>query len=190
LTPGHFFFKYRSYTPIPLLLAVLILADPTWISFFTGFAIMLLGEGMRFWGVLYAGSATRTTGEVGAGRLVTDGPFAHVRNPLYLGNFLLSLGLTVMSRAWMPWMLLVFLPLFGIQYTFIVKEEEQFLARQFGEQFAEYCRHVPRWLPKIRGFTNSELSSPVFAKALRSERNTLQSALIVTVLMLLRWHLF
>jgi len=189
LTPGQFFFKHRSYTPIPLLLAVLILADTTWTSFLTGLTIMFLGESMRFWGVLYAGSATRTTGEVGAGRLVTDGPFAHVRNPLYVGNFLLSLGLTVMSRAWMPWMLLVFLFLFGIQYAFIVKEEEGFLAKQFGDQYAEYCQHVPRWILKIRGFTNSELSSPVFAKALRSERNTLQSALAVTLLMLIRWHL-
>jgi protein-S-isoprenylcysteine O-methyltransferase Ste14 len=189
LTPGQFFFKYRSYTPIPLLLAVLILADPTWASFFAGLTIMLLGESTRFWGVLYAGSATRTTGEVGAGRLVTDGPFAHIRNPLYTGNFLLSLGLTVMSRAWMPWMLLIFLLLFGIQYTFIVREEEKFLARQFDQQYAEYCQHVPRWLLNIRGFTNSELSSPVFAKALRSERNTLQSALAVIILMLIRWHL-
>lgn len=190
MTLGHFFFKYRSYTPIPLLLAVLILADPTWISFVAGLGIMLLGEGMRFWGVLYAGSATRTTGEVGAGRLVTDGPFAHVRNPLYAGNFLLSLGLTVMSHAWWPWMLLVFLLLFGMQYTFIVKEEEGFLSKAFGGQYTEYCSHVPRWIPKLRGFTNSELSNPKMANALRSERNTLQAALSVTLLMLLRWHLF
>lgn len=169
---------------------MLILADPTRASFFIGLAIILSGEAMRFWGVLYAGSATRTTGEVGAGRLVTDGPFAHVRNPLYAGNFLLSLGLTVMSRAWMPWMLLIFFLLFGIQYHFIVKEEERFLASQFGEQYREYCRHVPRWIPTIRGFTNSELSSTVFARALHSERNTLQAIVSVTILMVLRWIVF
>lgn len=190
MTPGRFFFKYRSYTPIPLLLAVLILADPTWLSFCSGLVIVILGETMRFWGVLYAGSATRTTGEVGAGRLVTDGPFAHVRNPLYVGNFLLSLGLTVMSWAWMPWMLILFCLLFGLQYVFIVREEERFLADQFGAQYTEYCRHVKRWLPKIRGFSNSESSNPVFAKAWRSERNTLQAIVSVIALLILRWIVF
>lgn len=190
MTIGHFFFKHRSYTPIPLLAAVLVLADPTWVSFTAGLGIVLAGEAMRLWGVLYAGSATRTTGEVGAGRLVTDGPFSHVRNPLYAGNFLLSLGLVIMSWAWMPWMLILFLGLFGVQYTFIVKEEERFLSDRFGDQYAEYSARVRRWIPRIRGFSNSEPSQPALAKALRSERNTLQAVASVTALVILRWALF
>ncbi len=166
-----------------------LLADPNWVSFLIGLIVLLSGESMRFWGVLYAGSATRTTGEVGAGRLVTDGPFSHVRNPLYIGNFLLSLGLVIMSNAWMPWMLLVFLAAFGIQYGLIVHEEETFLAQKFAAQYAEYYRHVHRWIPRLKGFSNSEPSLPVLKKALRSERNSLQSMTAVTILMLLRWLL-
>ena len=189
MTAGQFFFKNRSYTPIPLLLAVLILADPNWTSFLVGLLLLILGEGMRFWGVLYAGSATRTTGRAGADRLVTDGPFSHVRNPLYVGNFLMSLGLVVMSWAWMPWMLLVYLILFGLQYGFIVKEEEAFLAGKFNQDYTDYCRSVPRWIPKIRGNSKTEASNPVFQKALRSERNSLQAALVISIVILLRWHL-
>ncbi|HEX9935118.1 MAG TPA: methyltransferase, partial [bacterium] len=124
------FFKYRSYTPIPMILAVLILARPTMVSFFFGLGIVLLGEAVRFWGVLYAGSATRTTDRAGAGRLVTDGPFAHMRNPLYTGNFILSFGLLIMCWAWMPWMAVVFIFLFGLQYSHIVKLEEEFLLKR------------------------------------------------------------
>lgn len=183
------FFKYRSYTPIPLILAVLILARTTKISFLCGLAIVLIGEGLRFWGVLYAGSATRTTGEVGAGRLVTDGPFAHTRNPLYTGNFILSFGLMVMSWAWMPWMAVLFILLFRMQYSQIVKLEEEFLVKQFGSAYQAYGKEVPRWFFRIRPFPSVESSKPVFLKALKSERNTLQAIAAVVLLILVRWKI-
>ena len=59
------FFKYRSYTPIPIILAAIILAETTWISYLIGFLIAASGEIIRIWAVAFAGSATRTTGEVG-----------------------------------------------------------------------------------------------------------------------------
>jgi protein-S-isoprenylcysteine O-methyltransferase Ste14 len=190
VTAGHFFFKHRSYTPVPFLILLLMLAHPTRISFFAGLSVALLGEAIRFWGVLYAGGATRTTAKVGARRLVTDGPFSHVRNPLYIGNFFLNLGIVIMSRAWWPWMLLVSFAVFGIQYGLIVREEERFLSEKFGAQYEEYCRLVPRWIPRLKGFSNSEPSLPVLKKALRSERNSLQAIVAVTGLILLRWWWF
>ncbi|MDZ7337634.1 MAG: isoprenylcysteine carboxylmethyltransferase family protein [candidate division KSB1 bacterium] len=186
---GKLFFKYRSFTPVPLLIAALILAKPSLTTFLVGLAVALVGEAIRLWGVLYAGSATRTTGRVGADRLVTDGPYAYVRNPLYVGNFLLSLGILLMAWPWMPWMLLVLVGLFALQYGSIVREEEHFLRAKFGAEYDEYCRHVRRWLPSLRGFSNTEPSHPVLRKALRSERNSLRALLIVTLLILGRWVL-
>jgi protein-S-isoprenylcysteine O-methyltransferase Ste14 len=182
-------FKYRSYTPIPLALAVLILSHSTWTSFTAGMGLVLIGEALRFWGVLYAGSATRTTGEVGACRLVTDGPFAHMRNPLYTGNFIMSFGLLVMAWAWMPWMALVFVLLFWLQYTSIVNLEEEFLRRRFGEAYTAYCARVPRWFFRWKANPAAERSNPVFWKALKSERNTLQAIVAMVSLILIRWHL-
>ena len=69
-----FFFKYRSYTPIPLIIAALVLARTTPASFVAGLVIALIGESIRLWSVRYAGSATRTTGEVGADVLSPTGP--------------------------------------------------------------------------------------------------------------------
>lgn len=186
---GQFFFRYRSFTPVPLLVAALLLARPSVASVAFGLGVALLGEGIRLWGVLYAGSATRTTGRVGGDRLVTDGPYAHVRNPLYVGNFFLSLGILLMCWAWMPWMALVLMGAFVLQYGFIVREEERFLRGRFGKEYATYCRHVRRWLPRWRGFSNTEPSRPVLRKALRAERHTLRSLLIVTLLVIGRWML-
>ncbi len=172
-----------------MLIAALILAKPSLLSFLVGLGVALVGEGVRLWGVLYAGSATRTTGRVGADRLVTDGPYSFVRNPLYLGNFFLSLGILVMAWPWMPWLLLVLVGAFALQYGSIVREEERFLEERFGATYGEYCQHVRRWLPRLRGFSNTEPSQPVLRKALRSERNSLRALLIVTLLILGRWLL-
>ena len=89
-------FQYRSYTPIPFLLIMVFFAQPTRISLIVGLATILAGEGVRLWGVAIAGSETRTTGPVGGTFLVTTGPFAYVRNPLYVGNMLIYLGVGVM----------------------------------------------------------------------------------------------
>ena len=183
----HFFFKYRSYTPIPLIILVLIIARTTWISYLAGLTVLLAGEAMRFWGVAYAGSATRTTGRAGADKLITDGPFSHVRNPLYLGNFLLSLGVVIMCWAWMPWMILIFLLLFYLQYSLIVVHEEEFLSQHFGDEFGKYVSSVPRWLPKLFAYKNRTRIVPKYDKAVQSERRTFQSIITVCLLILVRW---
>ena len=186
----HILFKYRSYTPIPLILVALVIARPTWLSFMLGSISVFIGEMIRFCGVAYAGSATRTTARAGGERLITDGPFGYVRNPLYLGNFFLSFGFMLMCWPWMPWMCIIFLILFGIQYGCIVLLEEEYLSNQFGEQYDDYRKNVRKWVPCIRAYKGREQCSPNFSKALKSERNTFQAIITVCVLILLRWHVF
>jgi len=187
---SQFFFKYRSYTPIPLIIAALILAKTTLFSFIAGFLIALCGELIRIWSVRYAGKATRTTTEVGADELVTTGPYGHVRNPLYVGNFLLSLGMLVIAWPWMPWFILIYLALFYIQYGTIIKQEETFLQSKFGAQFTEYMQNVPRFVPRFSNWGHGVRKPTELKRALRTERNTLQSFTAVTLLLLLRWLLF
>lgn len=151
-----FFFKFRSYTPIPLIIAALVLARTSLASFAGGLIIALIGESIRLWSVRFAGSATRTTGEVGADVLVTDGPYGHLRNPLYLGNFLLSFGILIMAWPWMPWLMLIFLLLFFIQYKAIISLEEDFLRKKFGGQYQEYEQNVPSMLPRLTSWGKGE----------------------------------
>jgi len=185
-----FLFKNRSYTPVPLVLLALVFARPDWGTIIAGFSVMIFGEAIRFWGVSYAGSATRTTAKAGGANLITSGPFGYVRNPLYTGNFFLALGFVIMAWAWMPWMILVFLCLFFFQYTLIVGHEEEYLQQTFKQEYENYRSNVHRWIPRLSPYTGSTKIEPNFSGALRSERNTFQSIVLVTAILIIRWQLF
>jgi len=182
------FFKSRSYTPIPLLIAILVLAEPTLLSLLCGLIVAFAGELLRLWAVRHAGGATRTTGEAGAGtELITHGPFAFVRNPLYLGNFLLSLGLCLMAWAWMPWMLLVFIALFALQYGLIISLEEEALQKRFGEIYSAYKANVPRFIPRLTPYDNRDIAGMAWPRALKIEKNSLISFTLVTLTIIIIW---
>lgn len=164
-------FTYRSYTPIPFLLVMLLYAEPTGTSLIAGFLMAGLGESIRFWGVSYAGSETRTTGAVGGTQLVTSGPYSYVRNPLYVGNILMYVGIGVMSNALMPYLPLVALAYFVFQYSGIVSLEEEYLARTF-PNWEEYKANVGRFVPRMKAFDTGDKLQPDFPRAIRSERST------------------
>lgn len=170
----NYLFTYRSYTPIPFLAIMLIFARPTTASLIVGFGLAIAGEAIRFWGVSYAGSETRTTGTVGGTQLVTSGPFAHVRNPLYIGNIFMYVGVGVMSNALMPYLPLVALVYFAFQYRMIVSLEEEYLEHAFPE-WAEYKERVGRFIPRITPFESGTRLEPDYVRALTSERSSLMA---------------
>ncbi|MCX6151470.1 MAG: isoprenylcysteine carboxylmethyltransferase family protein [Ignavibacteriales bacterium] len=180
-------FKYRSYTPIPFLLLMFLYQWVNVWSFIFGFIIALAGEWMRLWGVSYAGSETRTTGSVGGTYLVISGPFAHVRNPLYVGNMLMYLGMGVMSFAIFPYLQILALLFFYFQYRFIIKEEEEYLKKAFGKDYQEYFKNVPRFFPRASAYKNPGIPQPKFnfKAGIKSERRTLQAFAFVTITLLL-----
>ncbi|MCX6144094.1 MAG: isoprenylcysteine carboxylmethyltransferase family protein [Ignavibacteriales bacterium] len=185
----QFLFRYRSYTPIPFLIAMVLFAVPTTTTMLCGFVLSVLGESLRYWGVAYAGSLTRVTGSVGAPEVVVAGPFAHLRNPLYAGNVLMYSGIGVMANALSPWLVLIALVYFAFQYAMIVSLEEEFLEKEFGEGYLEFKKHVPRFLPRLNPYQApaQEHQKPDWTDALRSERRTLQALSIVVVLLLVIW---
>ena len=86
-----FFFKYRSYTPIPIVLLIIYCSEPTKSFIMIGLALIAPGEFIRISAVRYAGGATRTR-NVGAPYLCTSGPYSLTRNPLYCGNVIIYIG--------------------------------------------------------------------------------------------------
>jgi protein-S-isoprenylcysteine O-methyltransferase Ste14 len=79
--------------------------------------------------------------------LVTEGPYGIVRNPIYLGMFglLIATGLAA-SR---PWTLLIAVVVFLVGNQIRIRAEEKLLRESFGEQFEDYARRVPAFLPRI-----------------------------------------
>ncbi len=188
---GKLLFKNRSYTPIPFLLIMIIFQEATLFSIIGGFTLVIIGEFFRYWGVIYAGSITRTTSGVGANQLVVSGAFAHLRNPLYFGNILIYVGVGIMSMALAPYLQIIALLFFIFQYYMIIEEEEEFLTKNFGEKYAEYKSHVPKLFPRFSAYKNkdSEKQNYNLKAGLKSERRTLQ-AIALTSLIIILTYLF
>lgn len=188
---GKFLFKYRSYTPIPFLIIMLLYCKPNIFSLIGGFSFVLLGEYIRIWSNAWTGSETRTTGGVGGTYLVISGPYSHVRNPLYLGNILIYFGLSVMSNALFPYLQLFGVILFFAQYYFIIREEENFLSEKFGDAFQLYLKKVNRFLPKIKKYFSNNTEQPPysFTKGFESEIRSIQAWGIVVLALILIWFI-
>lgn len=184
-------FKYRSYTPIPFLLVMLFFENANIWSLIGGFAIVIIGELIRLWGVSWAGSETRTTGGAGGTFLIVSGPFAYVRNPLYLGNILIYTGLGIMSYAIFPYLQIAGLIFFYFQYRLIIKEEEAYLKNTYGNEFKKYLENVPRFIPRLTPYKPGNLIQPEFKfkAGLRSEKRTLQAIAFVSVTLILLWFI-
>lgn len=186
---GKFFYRYRSFTPIPLIIVLVYIAQPTLYSLLSGTVVVLGGEALRIWGVGYlrGGRARRLKAE----RLVMAGPYQYVRNPLYLGNFLLWLGFVIFSGSLI--MLLVAVILYGFQYGNIILFEEEFLQQKFPHKYEEYCERVPRLIPHfpLSALANPDSQEVQFdlKKALSSEQRTFQSIFVVYICLLLKFFL-
>lgn len=181
-------FSSRSYTPIPFILVMVAFAEPSLWSLVAGCAVMVAGELTRFVGVAYAGPLTRVTGEVGAPELIVAGPFAYVRNPLYVGNMLLYVGVGIAADALAPWLVLGAAAYFLFQYWMIVSLEEEFLEKKFGEAYRSYRKAVPRFLPRLSPYRTPQQASqkPDYASAVRSERRTFQAIVLILVVIMIR----
>jgi protein-S-isoprenylcysteine O-methyltransferase Ste14 len=116
-------------------------------------ALVLLGLAGRAWAAGCAGRHTREA-RIEAPRLVTGGPFAHVRNPIYLASILLGFGMVGLVGD--PWLLALHLGVCVLLYAGIVPAEEQFLREKFGRDYLRYCAHVPRLWPRMRAWEGAQ----------------------------------
>lgn len=165
-------FRIRGVTPLPFLAAALYAAQFRTNQLIVGAVLCLLGELLRIRSVQYAGGATRTR-IVGAPGLVSSGPYGAVRNPLYLANMLLYTGFALASGGWFPWLPLAAFVYFTFQYSMIISLEEETLKSRFGEEYAAYCRRVPRLFPFLRLPEVNQLPANRLLNVLREERSTL-----------------
>jgi len=187
---GEWFFRQRSWTPIPFILILVLLSvreAGDMISWVPGLLLLVCGEGFRVWGVAVVGKESRTRGS-GTGKLATYGPYAYVRNPLYVGNFFLTLGATFISE--LLWLIPVVVVLFVVQYVPIVLWEERVLAEKFGPEYAAYCQQVPRWLPRWRRQKPHAAAIPYqWRAACWSERSTFGTLVLLILVMVAKENL-
>jgi len=156
---GTWLFRRRTYTLIPLAAlvvgAALLIPEASAAWRHPGPALQMAGIGMLAAAAAIrldvAGRARRGTSARGvtfeAGTLITTGMYARMRNPLYAANILIWCGLAVLTGSLA--VLAVVAAVTAVQYHLIVLAEERYLARRYRQRYAEYCRRVGRWIPRM-----------------------------------------
>jgi len=136
-----FLMKQRIASAFFLAGVFLAVAEPTMPSLWIGMAVVLLGEALRVWasGYIHKGK-----------KLARNGPYAHMRHPLYTGNFLLGLGMCIMGAS-IPFLLL-YVVMFVAVYLGIARSEERKMEETFGTEYAVYKNNVPVFIPRVRGW--------------------------------------
>jgi protein-S-isoprenylcysteine O-methyltransferase Ste14 len=147
---GGWLFRHRTALPLPVAAAILVLrtgqAPPSPGLLVAGISVTMAGELLRLWAVYYIGVISRTRSDR-LGPLVAGGPFAIVRNPLYVGNIALWVGFALTAR--LIWLAPVILVMLGAEYHAIVRWEERLLDSRLGEAYRAYVARVPRWVPTL-----------------------------------------
>lgn len=196
---GNFFFKYRNFLFIFLYLALFIPSPQVFKESTFGASYylypLIIGLSITIIGQLIRGVAISLAYIVRGGKdknvyaddLVTEGFFNHCRNPLYVGNILMLLGVGILINSLL--FLAIFMPLFLFIYQAIVLAEENFLRGKFGAQFDAYCSRVSRWLINFNGL-GTTISSMYFngKRWLIKEYNTQTIWMLGIVVILLFYY--
>jgi len=183
---GEILFKLRDYSPIPFVIIMFIYGNPVLESIIAGLIMVVIGESTRIRGVSHIGGVSRTRSFSTGQKLIMSGPFAHVRNPLYIGNFFLSTGFVVLSNV-SHYFTAIFILAFFVQYIPIVLWEEENLKKVFPKEYKEFFDNVPRWIPSFKKYdSGSEKIKGDLLAAIKSEKQTFTAAIIVFSVLMFR----
>ena len=184
----EFIFKYRGLAWG--LCAAAILIFPVYFSLarlFSAIPLLIIGQSLRFWA---AGFIPKyRTLVVGAPNLVTSGPYAWMRNPLYLGNGIMGLGWGLMAGwIWEAEFAVIYFALYPLT---IIPFEEKFLMERFGDEYASYRKNTPSLFPALWNIKSRvERSRTGFdvKKSWFMERHSLMMNALVTIVVLARLY--
>ncbi len=164
---GNFLFKYRTWLPVFLfpVFAVFFYFDSPGTTilefkFLTIIAALISFVGLLIrWitiGTVPRGTSGKNTKRQVAESLNTSGIYSTLRHPLYLGNFLIWLGIAVYTAH--IYLILFIILFFWIYYERIMFAEESFLRKKYGEQYLEWSLNTPAFIPRFKNYRKSELS--------------------------------
>jgi protein-S-isoprenylcysteine O-methyltransferase Ste14 len=175
---GDWLFRRRSYLPPFLMLVILFgisqfeypgrVQNESTLWEIICLSVAVLGQLVRVFTIGFTPRNTSgtNTGQQMAHFLNTSGIYSQVRHPLYLGNFLMWMGLFMFFRTW--WLCLIIGLVFWLYYERIMFTEEEFLRTKFGTQYVDWASRTPPFFPAFRNWKKPELSFSI-KKAVRNE---------------------
>jgi protein-S-isoprenylcysteine O-methyltransferase Ste14 len=129
---------------------------------------LALGAILRVWGTAYLGSGAMRGAVLQGDRLVAAGPYRYLRNPLYLGSWLLGFATAILMP---PSGAAFFLLAFSVFVLFLISAEERFLTAELGDVYQEYCRRVPRLWPGFGAGDAGSSARPQWLQAFLAENH-------------------
>jgi len=160
----HWFYRFRSaLVSPPLVFAFFYFSHEAkeWV-WPVGISVFLIGFMLRLWAQQHLHYRLRVRKH-----LTITGPYKFVRNPVYIGNILIGLGATLVSK--LVWMVPITLLWYVIIYGFVIRHEESRLLEKYGEAYRAYMSEVPRWVPRFPGSAEMELLNRFFYAAMLKE---------------------
>ncbi len=137
-----------AFVPV---IAVAVFVRPNWpegeltafICEFAGYLLLLAGLAIRLWSIAYIGGKKSR-------HVIDQGPYSLCRNPLYVGTFLLTVGVGLCFENLI--MLALCVMIIVPAHLAVVRMEENHLEKLFGEDYRQYRQKVPRYLPRLRNY--------------------------------------
>lgn len=147
------FRKLRFFIVYPFVVWLFVTARTTERSLRLGIVLLAVGQAIRFWANGYVGHrkvGTSCMGTPKVGHIVTAGPYAFTRNPLYLGSMIIGFGFCVIvNNLWLGFSMIAG---FYLIYGRKIADEEAGLEKEWKKEFTVYRSAVPRWLPTWRRY--------------------------------------
>ncbi|MBI4706786.1 MAG: isoprenylcysteine carboxylmethyltransferase family protein [Candidatus Omnitrophica bacterium] len=140
-----------------------------------GIIFVLLGQVLRI-----SARGYKAENSQNSHRLIQEGPYSLVRNPMYLGIFLIGFG--VVLWLFQIWVIVVFLLFFIVRYNLLIMEEEEKLVKFFPQEYPVYQRNVPRILPNFLKLNKQDIAEylPVKLNWIKKEINSIIPVLAVS----------
>ena len=161
----RFFYLHRGLLASPPLLLALFLtygeSENGWLVWIAGLFIFLLGLLGRIWAQQHLHYRLKMPMS-----LTRTGPYALLRNPIYVSNILMSVGLIIVSRV--LWMVPITILWCALVFSMVVREEEERIVKVFGPPYSDYLAEVPRWIPR-HAKVPLELVNEHLAPSIRAE---------------------
>jgi len=185
---GNWLFRWRSYLPL-IVIAIFLLALREYeypghseklahIWEVVCLLVSFLGLGIRIVTIGHTprGTSGRNTKKQVAETLNTTGLYSVVRNPLYLGNFFMWLGIALFAHLW--WLTLIYILVFWLYYERIIFAEEAYLRDKFGNEYLEWANKTPAFIPKLSQYRKANLPFSL-RNVLRREYNGFFAVIVI-----------
>lgn len=159
-----FFLRYKRFNSLDTIAQII------------GIALILLGQLFRV-----SARGFKSENSFNGRALIIGGPYTLVRNPMYLGIFLIGMGVVLVLFRWQ--VACAFLLIFTLRYVLLIFNEEKKLSRIFPQEYPEYCSEVPRLFPSLKMLLKKDISEylPLKLVWIKKEIGSILAVLLITL---------